>query len=93
MKRILPLLFALPLLLLAFVLGGANANSVVVDLLWVQLEWPLGVLLMLAMGLGLLLMALFLYSFHILPLQYRLRACQRRLAQQDETRNVPDTPA
>ena len=81
MKRLLLLLLALPFLVLAFVLGAANAEPVSLDLLLVRVEWPLGVVLMLALGLGMVLSVLVLYLARVLPLQYQLRNCQRKLEQ------------
>ncbi len=81
MKRLLPLLLAVPFLALAFVLGAANAEPVSLDLLLFRLHWPLGVVLMLALGLGMLLSVLVYYLVRVLPLQYQLRNCQRKLEQ------------
>ncbi len=77
MKHWLPILLALPVLALAFVLGAFNANPVTLDLVVFQLHWPLGVVLMLALGLGMLLMALVMYLVRVVPLQYQLRRCLR----------------
>jgi uncharacterized integral membrane protein len=58
---------------LGLLVGTLNSAPVMLDLLWLQLEWPLGLVVLAActagLGLGLLLAAL----FSILPLKARLR--------------------
>ncbi len=88
MKHWFPVLLALPLIGLAFVLGAFNAEPVSLDLVLFQLHWPLGVVLMMALGLGMLLMAVVLYLVRILPLQYQLRRCQRAQKASDPGREL-----
>ena len=54
-------------------IGTLNSDTVNVDLLWVQLEWPLGLLLLSAASAGLFLGLLLAWLFSILPLRSRLR--------------------
>ena len=47
------------------------------DLLWIQLEWPLGLVLLCAAAVGLLMGLLLAWFFSILPLRARLRKAVR----------------
>ena len=73
-------------------LGTLNAEAVSVDLLWVQIEWPLGLLILSATAAGLLLGLCLAWFFSILPLRVRLRKA-RNQAQQDPVRFLNDTNA
>ncbi|MEE8495003.1 MAG: lipopolysaccharide assembly protein LapA domain-containing protein [Xanthomonadales bacterium] len=53
--------------------GTLNSAIVSVDLLWVQLEWPLGLLVLSALSLGLFLGLGLAWFFAILPVRVRLR--------------------
>ena len=53
--------------------GTLNSDTVSVDLLWVQLEWPLGLLLLSALSAGLLLGLALAWFFTVLPLRVQLR--------------------
>jgi uncharacterized integral membrane protein len=58
---------------LGLLLGTLNSDSVSVDLLWVQLQWPLGLLVLCVLAVGLLAGFLLAWVFGILPLRARLR--------------------
>jgi len=58
---------------LGLVIGTLNPDTVLLDLLWIHLEWPLGLVLLAAGSLGLLLGLLLAWFFSILPLRARLR--------------------
>jgi len=58
--------------------GTLNSEVVALDLLWVQVEWPLGLILLCAAGAGLLLGLLLNWLFSTLPLRARLRKAARR---------------
>jgi len=58
--------------------GTLNSEVASLDLLWVQLEWPLGLILVCAAGAGLLLGLLLAWLFSTLPLRARLRKATRR---------------
>jgi len=58
---------------LGLVIGTLNPDPVHLDLLWVQLEWPLGLVLLAAAALGLLSGLVLAWFFSILPLRARLR--------------------
>jgi putative membrane protein len=68
-------------------LGTLNSDSVTLDLLWLQLDWPLGLLLLLAMALGLLLGLLVSWFVQVLPLRMQLRK-SRASAQRASSREV-----
>lgn len=58
---------------LGLLIGTLNHVTVTVDLLWVQLAWPLGLSLLAALATGLLLGWLLAWLFSILPLRLKLR--------------------
>ena len=58
---------------LGLVIGTLNSNTVSVDLLWIQLQWPLGLLILSVFAAGLLIGLLLAWVFSILPLRARLR--------------------
>jgi len=53
--------------------GSLNSEAVSIDLLWVQIEWPLGLLILSALAAGLLLGLCLAWFFSILPLRVQLR--------------------
>jgi uncharacterized integral membrane protein len=63
---------------LGLLIGTLNSSSVAVDLLWIQLEWPLGLVVLAACAAGLLLGLLMAWFFSILPLRARLRKAARK---------------
>jgi uncharacterized integral membrane protein len=63
---------------LGLLIGTLNSSSVAFDLLWIQLEWPLGLVVLTACAAGLLLGLLMAWFFSILPLRARLRKTARR---------------
>lgn len=58
---------------LGLLVGTLNSDTVSLDLLWLQLNWPLGLILLTAGAAGLLLGLLLAWLFSILPLKARLR--------------------
>ena len=73
MYRVLFTLVVILAIALGLLLGTLNSDTVAVDLLWVRLEWPLGLLLLSAVAVGLFLGLLLAWFFSILPLKARLR--------------------
>lgn len=57
--------------------GTLNSDSVTLDLLWVQLSWPLGLTVLLFLAVGLLLGIAFTWFGKVLPLRMRLRKAQK----------------
>jgi len=58
---------------LGLLLGTLNSDTVSVDLLWVQLQWPLGLLILCVLVVGLLTGFLLAWFFGMMPLRARLR--------------------
>ena len=73
MYRIGFIIVAVLAIALGLLLGTLNSDSVSVDLLWVQLQWPLGLLILCVLAVGLLAGFLLAWVFGILPLRAKLR--------------------
>ena len=58
---------------LGLLIGSLNAERVSLDLLWVRLDWPLGLLIVAALALGVLLGLLLSYFLQVLPTRLSLR--------------------
>lgn len=54
-------------------LGTLNAEPVTLDLLWVQLDWPLGLVTVMALALGVLLGIAATWIIQVWPLRMALR--------------------
>ena len=63
---------------MGLLVGTLNSEVASLDLLWVQLEWPLGLILLCAAAIGLLLGLLLAWLFSVLPLRAKLRKAARR---------------
>ena len=57
--------------------GTLNSTSVTLDLLWVQLNWPVGLTVMMFLAVGLLLGIGLTWFSQVLPLRMKLRKRQR----------------
>ncbi len=79
-------LVAVTAVVLGLLVGTFNSDGVQLDLLWVQLEWPLGLLILIAFAFGLLLGVCLVYLSHVLPLRLKLRR-QRALTARGGERN------
>jgi len=62
---------------LGLLVGTLNHEMTSLDLLWVQLDWPLGLLLLAALTVGLFIGLLLAWLFRILPLRMQLRKTRR----------------
>ncbi len=62
---------------LGVVAGVLNPQIIAVDLLWVQLMWPLGMTLICVLVLGILLGFLLIALFTVWPLKIRLRRAEK----------------
>lgn len=62
---------------LGLLVGTLNHEMTSVDLFWVQLEWPLGLLMLAALTVGLVIGLLLAWLFKILPLRMQLRKIRR----------------
>ena len=73
MYRVLFFVVVILAVALGLLVGTLNSATVNLDLLWVQLDWPLGLVLLSAAATGLILGLLLAWFFSILPLRARLR--------------------
>ena len=73
MYRIGFIIVAVLAIALGLLLGTLNSDTVSVDLLWVQLQWPLGLLILCVLVVGLLTGFLLAWFFGMMPLRARLR--------------------
>ena len=73
MYRIGFIIVAVLAIALGLLIGTLNSDSVGVDLLWVQLQWPLGLLILCVFIVGLLIGILLAWFFGVIPLRARLR--------------------
>lgn len=73
MYRIIFIIVITLAIAMGLLVGTLNSVMVSVDLLWVQLEWPLGLLVLSALTAGLFLGLGLAWIFTILPLRVQLR--------------------
>ena len=78
MYRIGFIIVAVLAIALGLLLGTLNSNTVSVDLLWVQLQWPLGLLILCVLVVGLLAGLLLAWFFGMMPLKARLRKTRNK---------------
>ena len=71
--RVAFIIIAVLAIAMGLLIGTLNSETVSVDLLWVQLDWPLGLLILSVAAAGLLTGLLLAWIFAIVPLQARLR--------------------
>ena len=67
---------------MGLLVGALNSDMARVDLLWAQLEWPLGLLILSALSAGLFLGLGLAWFFTILPLRVKLRKLRNELPSQ-----------
>jgi uncharacterized integral membrane protein len=65
---------------LGLLVGTFNSDKVHLDLLWLQLDWPLGLLLLFAFATGLLLGLCLVFLSHVFPLRLKIRKLQANAA-------------
>jgi uncharacterized integral membrane protein len=63
---------------LGLLMGTLNSDTVGVDLLWVQLQWPLGLLILCVFAVGLLTGLLLIWFVSVMPLRARLRKSRNK---------------
>ena len=78
MYRIAFIFVTLVAVALGLLVGTLNSEVTALDLLWIQLDWPLGLIVLGAAACGLLLGLALAWFFSILPLRSRLRKATRR---------------
>ena len=78
MYRIAFIIAAFLAVALGLLVGTLNSDTVSVDLLWVQMQWPLGLLLLCVLVVGLVIGLLISWIFSVMPLKTRLRKAQNK---------------
>ena len=78
MYRIAFIIAAFLAVALGLLVGTLNSDTVSVDLLWVQIQWPLGLLLLCVLVVVLLIGLLISWIFSVMPLKARLRKAQSK---------------
>jgi len=69
-------LVALLAIVLGLLVGTFNSDKVHLDLLWLQLDWPLGLLILISFATGLLFGLCLVFLSHVLPLRLKIRKLQ-----------------
>ena len=85
MYRIVFIIVVALAVFVGLLLGTLNSEAVSVDLLWVQIRWPLGLLILSSVAAGFLLAFCIIWFFTILPLRVKLR----RLRSEDSSGMTP----
>ena len=83
-------LLALVAVAIGLIVGTFNAQEVTLDLLWIRLQWPLGLILLCALVLGLLLGAGAVSLAQVLPLRMKLRKLQANSEHNPVPGNISD---
>ena len=80
MNRLVFGLVAIISVAIGLLVGAFNFNKVTLDLLWVQLDWPLGLLVLLFLAIGILSGIAMVYLSQVIPLRLKLRKSKHELA-------------
>jgi len=90
-KKLGFILMAIAAIVVGLLVGTLNSSTVQLDLLWVQLELPLGLAILLGFSLGVVLGLSVIYLTRVLPLRLQLRKARSALIKQDSTHlSLPD---
>jgi uncharacterized integral membrane protein len=73
LHRIGFIILALAAAAFGLVVGTLNSESVSVDLLWIQISWPLGLVMLICLVLGVAVGMLIVWFGSVLPLRIHLR--------------------
>jgi putative membrane protein len=87
MNRLVSILVAALAVVIGLLVGTLNADKVQLDLLWFQLQLPLGLLLLLALAAGFLAGLAMIYLSRVIPLRMKVRRLQAE-ASRTQIRNV-----
>jgi putative membrane protein len=90
MNRFLFGLVAFFTIVIGLLVGTLNADQVQLDLLWVQLSWPLGLLLLLSLSAGFLLGIIMIYFSQVFPLRLKLRKSKAEVARAINSQVIGD---
>ena len=80
MYRLLFFVVVILAVALGLLIGTLNSDIVSVDLLWIRLDWPLGLVILSSAAAGLFLGLLMAWFFSILPLRSRLRRMRSQVS-------------
>lgn len=67
------IILALAAIAFGLVVGTLNSDPVAVDLLWQQIEWPLGLVIIVSLAIGFAIGLLLIWLTTVLPLRLQLR--------------------
>jgi uncharacterized integral membrane protein len=84
-KRLGFILVAIVAIVVGLLVGTLNSDLVQLDLLWIQLELPLGLTILLGFSLGLVTGLVLLYVSRVLPLRLQLRKARTALSNLENT--------
>jgi len=84
-KKLGFILMAVVAIVIGLLVGTLNAESVQLDLLWMQFELPLGLALLIGFSVGVVLGLGAIYVARVLPLRHQLRKARAALAKQDNS--------
>ena len=87
LHRIGFIILALAAIAVGLVVGTLNSEPVAIDLLWLQISWPLGLVMLLCLVLGFAAGMLFVWLGSVIPLRLRLRKSQAVVARSE--RQIP----
>jgi uncharacterized integral membrane protein len=73
MYRIGFIIVAVLAVTLGLLVGTLNSTAVHLDLLWMQLDWPLGLIVLLSFTAGILIAVVMTWISVVMPLRIRLR--------------------
>ena len=73
MYRLIFIVIAVLAIFAGLVLGTLNADPVLVDLLWIQLNWPLGLVLVMALAVGIVVGVTATWLLQVWPARMALR--------------------
>ncbi len=89
MKKLGIILLAIVAVVVGLLVGTLNSDPAHLDLLWVQLELPLGLTILLGFSLGLITGLMVIYLARVLPLRLQLRKIQVALIKQEAPGEQP----
>ena len=84
MKKTGFILLAIAAVVVGLLIGTLNSATVYLDLLWFQLELPLGLAILLGFSFGLVTGLGVIYFARVLPLRLQLRKARSALGKQDD---------
>ncbi len=83
------ILMAIFAIVIGLLVGTLNSDTVLLDLLWIQFELPLGLAILLGFSVGLVSGLGGIYFGRVLPLRLQLRKARAALNNQDRTVLLP----